>query len=379
MILSLPDVQTAFPGFTVDTQSSGYEGNDQAAEGSIDPADTGADLTALGRIDGYKVDFTDLADDLGASMSSLVDLFDSPESATASLQLQITDFKKFEGTDLEEGVNFKEFAEISAPAVGSDTIAGRFVVFVEAFDLSIVQTFVSWRRGPMTAAVLVVAFDTKDRSTIVSFLARQMDAQIDKALAGEIGVTPVPSPTPVAVLSPEQAALQQGYDLSKMFPALDDLVNAKVTNEGYQEDPNVVSSYRRSFHANEGVVLDLGSSKLINLVATVALQDSLGKATGFVSSQDPDDLGNQLAPLFGVASDSITMTPIADVSVGDTSAIFEMQIKAAVDLDGLVVVFARGRVTSIILAFGPSLLVGKDDLVTLAQLIDKEVTKNSPP
>ena len=76
MILTLLDVQTAFPGFTVDTQSSSYEDNDQAAEGSIDPVDVGADLAALGRIDGYKVDFTDLADDLGPSVSSLVDLYD---------------------------------------------------------------------------------------------------------------------------------------------------------------------------------------------------------------------------------------------------------------------------------------------------------------
>ena len=237
MILSLPDAQTAFPVFKVDTQSSGYEDNDQAAEGSIDPADTGASLAASGRIVGGKVDFTDLENDLSPSVSSSVDLFDSPESATAFLQRQIADFEKFEGTDLAEGVNFKEFVKTGAPGLGSDAAAGRLTVFVQAFNLSIVQTFVSWRRGPTVAAVLVVANDTRDQSAIASFLARQMDAQINKALVGELGVTPVPSPTPVPVLTPEQAALQQGYDLSSRLPALDDLVNAKVVGQGYQEDP----------------------------------------------------------------------------------------------------------------------------------------------
>ena len=174
MILALTDVANAFPGFAADISSSGYEDNDQAAENSIDPAATGSGLAARGRIVGYKVDFTDLGDALGPTVSSLVDLLDSPASATASLQRQVEDFKKFEGTDLAEGINFKEFVETYAPSVGSDAIAGRITVVAQtpAGDLNIVQTFVAWRRGPMTAGVFVVANDTKDRSAIVSFLAR---------------------------------------------------------------------------------------------------------------------------------------------------------------------------------------------------------------
>ena len=296
------------------------------------------------------------------------------------MQRQVADFKKFEGTDLEEGVNFKEFAETVAPAIGSDPIAGRLTVFVESFDLSIVQTFVSWRRGPMTAAVLVVAFDTRDRSTIASFLARQMDAQISKALAGDLGVTPVPPPTSVPVLSAEQAALQQGYDLSKMVPALDDLANAKVTGEGYQEDPSVVASYRRAFQASEGAVLDLGSSKLINLVATVALQESTGKAIGFVSSQDPTDLSQLLAPQFGVGPDKVTMNPLTVPQMGDTVASFGIRIEtSAATLDGVILFFARGRINATLLALGPALLVLGDDVAAIGQTIDQRVTKNSPP
>ena len=125
LILPLSDVQEAFPGFQVDINSSGYEDNAAAAEGSIDPQDTGADLAARGRIVGYNVDFTDPNDAIGVGVSSSVDLFRSPEATRASIQRQIKDFKQFEGTEISEGVLFKSFEETVPPGVGEDAVAGR--------------------------------------------------------------------------------------------------------------------------------------------------------------------------------------------------------------------------------------------------------------
>ena len=127
-------------------------------------------------------------------------------------------------------------------------------------------------------------------------------------------------------------------------------------------------------------MLDLGSSKLINLVATVALQDSTGKAKGFVASQDPTDLSKLLAPSFGVGPDKVTMNPLTVPQIGDAVASFGIRIEtSAGTLDGVILFFARGRVNATLLALGAPALVDGDDVAAIGQIIDQRIRANSPP
>ena len=213
-----------------------------------------------------------------------------------------------------------------------------------------------------------------------------MDAQINKALAGEVSVTPVPKPTPTPVLGPEQVALQQGYDLSKMLPSLADLPGAKIKSDGFQDDPDVVASYQRVFDAADGLVFDLGGSKLISLDASVDLQSSVADSTGLVlglQQVDPAALAQAFGPSFarlaGVEPETITMNALTVPEFGDAVAGFGIRIEtASADIDGVILYFSRGRILVTMISFGPALLVVGDDVVPVAQLIDQQIRANSP-
>lgn len=232
----------------------------------------------------------------------------------------------------------------------------------------------------------MVANDTRDRSAIVSFLARQMDARINKALAGEVSVTPVPTPTPVPILTAEETALQQGYDLSKMLPTLADLPGAKIKSDGFQDDPNVVASYQRVFDSAEGLVFDLASSKLISLDAPLDLQPTFADAKGLVlglQQVDPAALAQAFGPSFarlaGVTPETITMNALTLSDIGDAVAGFGIRIETAqADIDGVILYFSRGLISVTLITFGPALLVVGDDVATIGQLIDERIQANSP-
>ena len=126
MVLDQADVDAEFPGLPLDVEDSGYADNEAATEDTIDPNDTAADLTAGGRMDGYEHEFLNLAALFEASpaagrpvlLETIVDLFDSQRSAQAYLQLQMEDFRRFQGIEIE-GVILEEFQQLDAPDVGT--------------------------------------------------------------------------------------------------------------------------------------------------------------------------------------------------------------------------------------------------------------------
>ena len=171
---------------------------------TTDPNDTASDLAASGRLDGYALEFSDpqalFGDETLAGrifgVGTSVDLFDTQESATAFLQREIEDIRRFQGSAIE-GVTLKEFQEFIAPDVGTHAVAGRFIVSVFGLDLAVHLTGVRWVRGPVVATVGITALDDADQSGAIERLTLRMDQRIDDVLAGEISVTPIiPSPTP---------------------------------------------------------------------------------------------------------------------------------------------------------------------------------------
>ena len=78
-----------------------------------------------------------------------------------------------------------------------------------------------------------------------------------------------------------------------MLPTLADLPeDATVESDGFLEKSDVISSFEREFEA-EGLAMEIGSSKVINVTVSVELQSSAASAMGPVmvfNAVDPEYL-----------------------------------------------------------------------------------------
>ena len=157
IVLTQTDIHAEFANLQPDPGGSGYQDNDAAAQGTIDPDDTALDLASQGRLDGYAANFFEFEALFGAEdaiirpfqTTSQVDLFDSSESAQAFIKLRVQDFGRFSGREFEEGITLERFQEFVAPEVGEDTAAGLLTRFIADFGWEFTSTYIFWRRGPL--------------------------------------------------------------------------------------------------------------------------------------------------------------------------------------------------------------------------------------
>ena len=99
IVLTPAQVQAEFPGLPIDAEDTGYQDNEAAAGDSLDPDDSGLDLAARGRLDGYQVSFFDPAGLFDGSLSGdrplgagfTVDLFNSSGAAQAFIRRGVQD------------------------------------------------------------------------------------------------------------------------------------------------------------------------------------------------------------------------------------------------------------------------------------------------
>ena len=383
MVLGQSDVETFFPSLKFDARGSGYVDNEASADDTIDPSDTTADIEAQGRLDGYEVSFSEPVVTFGFVLSSGVDLFDSPESAQAFLQRQISDFRRLAGTEIEQGVTLTAFEEFEAPNIGSDAVSSRITASIVGFDKDITNHFVTWRRGPVVAVVIVVAFDNEDRSVTAGRLARRMDLPIDGVLAGKIFVTPVAeAPSGTA----EERALKEGFDLSAMLLTLLDLPDgAVITEDGYVEESDAISRYGRGFKPEAQVIM-IGSSDLVGIQAAVELfatpLDARGPVLVF-RGLDPQVFGELAGPAFaeslGFVPENITFESLNLPPIGDASAGFLMKVTAGdLGVDSHLTFFSAGRVRAELIVVGTTGGVALEDTVALAELIVQRIQQNTP-
>ena len=181
------DVENALPGLGLIRVSSGFLDNDGVAGGTIDPADTGADVAAQGRLDGFSSEFRNTTGDF--SVSAGTDLFQTEALAQAYLGLQVQDFQRLEGTVIQEAVEgqspeviLSQFRQVAPPNVGQDAISGELTFSFTGLDFTLTNTFVSWHRRNVVATVVVGAFDQEDRTAATNQLAQRMDELILAAL-----------------------------------------------------------------------------------------------------------------------------------------------------------------------------------------------------
>ena len=395
MVLTQPDIESEFPALRATVQDSPYRDNEAAAATSINPDDTALDLAALGRLDGYTLEFSDpaafstLATGGPISASVSVVLFATPETAEASLRRDFAEIDKLLSNNVE-GITLKDFERLDAPDVGSNAIAGKLTITIAALGGDTISSFVAWQRGPILASVGATSVDDRDRSGAMNRLAQLMDDRIKGVLAGDIKVAsqptppaPTATPGPAAVsISDEEAARLRGFDLAAMLPALDDLPpGAVLTVEGFSDQPGDIASYKREFGPS-GPFVELGSSQVINIGFTVELYASILDARTRVTILEtfgPDVFGQLVAAAVAgspgltpqsISADSLDLPPIGDLRAG-----FLVEIETAVGpVQGQMAFFSQGALFGQLVLIGPAIVL--DDTVALVRLMEAGMRSN---
>ena len=195
MVLPQPAFGAEAAGLRLDERASGIQDNRERADETADPYDTAEALSASGRQVGYAVDFFDT--DLSALLDggvfaagSSVELFASPESASASIVRELAELQRAEGDKLDGEVRIERvrtFATDLPEAIGfrvQERLAGTLVW----------KTYVRLRHGSIVGTAALVRADRRDVQDRVAELARALERRIDGVLDGRIAADAAPLP-----------------------------------------------------------------------------------------------------------------------------------------------------------------------------------------
>lgn len=259
--------------------SSGWTSNKESANDDFDATMTARKLARIGRIIGFDVEFDDLTKasrpGLLVDADSDVDLFRSESGAARYFALQLSEFHRFEGKKLQNGLSFDHVSYFAVPRIaGAEGIRFR----IHAGALTLWETGVEFRIGVLVASAGLGRTDTKDVQTEPRLLATALNRRIHGVLAGTVHDKPLTQR--IAKLG-GLGRPPGGPDLSKMTPlAIDFTGRAKPTRESYVRDSDDVAKFIRTFNS-----VRFGSSTLALLEATVELRPTTKSATDYVALQ----------------------------------------------------------------------------------------------
>ena len=190
------------------------------------------------------------------------------------------------------------------------------------------------------------------------------------------------SPTP----TPATSARREGFDLPATLPTLADLPEgATIASEGFTEEADNLGYYEQEFSPTN-LYIELGSSKVMSISTTVELHASAFDAKAPVlvlKALDPEVFGELAGTAFaegaGFTPEALVLEALDLPQIGDAGAGFLMKIETAVgDFDGYLMWFAQGRIVAQLILLGPAGQVDLENVIPLAQLIDKRIRENSP-
>jgi hypothetical protein len=270
MVLPLDELGTIAEGMELNG-TAGPVGNEEAADGTLDPGDTGKSLRSTGRLGGHKAYFTDRSVAASArkqgviSVGTEIELMEDPVYAAQYLHKQLGDFERFQGKQ-NDGTNLAGVASFQVNAVGDE--AEGLLATASGPKRTVHATAVAFRRARIVAVAMVIRTDKEDAQGEARALAVKLDGRIRAVLAGEIEVGPAPADdatvdAPVAAVQRLPEATLQPEDVGPGVTPVD---------EGPLAEPGYVG-YQRTF---EDVVL--GGSHLIRLQARTAAYERPAQA-----------------------------------------------------------------------------------------------------
>jgi hypothetical protein len=328
MVLPQEELGDEFGDLEVDDES-GFTDNDEAADDTIDPEDTGEDLEGAGRIRGYELTYSDptfaaLEEGVGViSVGSEVELFEDGSAASAFVAKQVDDFRRLEGEEIEVSFRLDEVETFDVEGLADEATGIRArASFGEA---EATQTVVAFVFDRLVGAAFLSRADDADVNSQVEAMARALAQRMEEVLLGEVSGTPVPLP--------EGEEEDEGFvpppagapDLAAMVLSLDDLpAGVSIDREGYVEDEDTVASYEREFDLG---LTPIGASLFGSLQNDIDLYDSDVEAAGtftgmralFTSETAAEFFASALSAGGGFEATNVSSEPVVLPDLGDAS------------------------------------------------------------
>jgi hypothetical protein len=270
-IMPLPprDLGGLVRGLVVDAEESGYLNNVDAAEDTLDPFDTPDDLFQAGRRNGYALGYFD--DDLSSlrsgagvvSVVSGVDLFTTPERARTYLQKELDDYRRFDGEQVDEGVELSDVEVRKLDDLGEGAWLVRATATVEG--AAIHATFAAFTHDRVMGGASIIRADREPMWKRAEELGRALYERIDGVARGELDEKPVP------IVDADRQSTGDPADaekLARLALSLDDLPRGvRVVREGVVAD----NTFEREFEPGDVV---FGRSRLLELETRVELRSA---------------------------------------------------------------------------------------------------------
>jgi hypothetical protein len=361
MVLPADELGASIQGLQVD--DSGVVDNKDAADGSVDPDDTGENMKGDGRVSGYELSYEHpkLISSKGAiGVGTSVDLFQDPVYAAQFLHERLNDYERFKNG--VPGMKFSRYSEFEALAVG-DEAAGQHLTITIPGVVTGYETDVVFRRGRIVARVEIARTDRKDARDEALKLAIQLDRRIQAVLAGEIEVEPVRPEE-----SPSAAAAELRRLPSLTLAPADIGPGVRVAKEGRRSGDDFHAYYRQFTD------VAVGGSHLLSLRGETQLYESpakaelaltvLGKQAGRqVLTQSIVESALDEA---GVKPTNVRVRPLAGLGRGSTGTVVTFRLVGTNFT--MATIFTRsGRVVQAVMGMCRSTDFDPDDLKPVAE------------
>jgi len=178
----------------------------------------------------------------------------------------------------------------------------------------------------------------------------------------------------------------QRLGLPSLLPSLADMPRGTILAwEGVSQQWGGEEGFSRSF-TGTGAFLPLGKSQLANLETSVSLHGSGFEARagvlafGALAPSTVAELFAQgVAKELGAVPEAVTVRSIVLPSIGDNTSGYIVTVRGTfMDWVVATIVFARDSVVGAVLGVGPEGQVDVQDLVQVAELIDRRIRNPAP-
>jgi hypothetical protein len=257
---------------------SGVQSNAAAAEDTLDPNDTAAQLARGGRVTGYSLEYDELAFErlqrgkgvLGVASS--VDLFASPAAAKRYIAKQLADGRRYDGKYVEAGFRLMDWKTSPAKGLGPGA-----VVISESLRLGgthFYGTVVVLRIGKAMGSIAVTRADAKTDAGYAVRMAKLLAKRIKQGGRASFGLQPVFVPQTARGGKPSAG----GPDLAPMALAAGDLPKGgRMMSDAYVANRTALAKYVREFDFQGP---GLGGAALFSVESEVNLLRNAREASG---------------------------------------------------------------------------------------------------
>ena len=245
---------------------SGQVGNDEAADETLDPKDSGKSLRSDGRLAGHRLAFggSNLAAQRRGEVvyaATVVELLEDPVYAAQHLHKQLGDAQAYAGQALG-GLELRRVTTFEATDVGD--AAEGLLATVASGGKKLHATVVVFQRDRLIGVASLLRADRQDAQNEARAMAIKLDKRIQDVLAGRIAVE-----SDEAQASVEPPSFEGKEKLPDLTLAAADVASDLDPVAEGETDGNGYVGYHRTFGEAR-----LGGSHLISLRAETRLYES---------------------------------------------------------------------------------------------------------